>query len=642
MAPVGTMRKVLGMVKDQTSISLARVASSRAPELDIVLVKATSHDDVPADEKHVLEILHLTSYSRGYVNACIEGLAKRLGKTRNWIVAIKVLMLVHRLLKDGDPSFEDELVLSRRILNVSYFRDDSHSSAWDYSAFVRTYGMYLSESLDSYAPNSSAQRTPSSHRDEHRSSYSEYRSDFSSHRSGYEYKSEYSSHRSGYGSSGYEDERRQGSPEKQKPNQKISFKDMTSDMLLERIPSMQRILERALACRPTGAAKHHRLVMISLCCIVRDSFQIYRDICDGITTLLDGFYDMQQHKDCVKIFDIYARSAKQFDELSSFYKITKNMGVCRTSEYPSLQKVSQEHLATLEEFLRDPSRSSLRSQRPKSPEPVSELKEKEPETGLNNPAEKAPNTVLALPAPPVEHPGTVNDEKEKNNADLITFDEPTASVEEHENKLALALFSSTSPHDNMGSINSSSRPEATSQGSRNVSGLDNSENGKAGWELALVSEASNMTKEAGSMAGGFNRLLLESMYDQAASNQQYATTFPAGSASSVALPGMPQSSLLALPAPVALPQDPFAASAAIAPPSYVQATDLRQKQHLLMQEQKLWQQYQTNGMQGTYGVMQLYNNPYPTAAAAAIVPQHPLNLPYYGVNSVVANRYAYY
>lgn len=99
------MRKALGVVKDQTSIQIAKVSSNMAPELDVLVVKATSHDDGPAEERHLREILHLTSCSRAYVSYCVAAVSRRLSKTRDWIVALKSLILIHRLLADGDPGF---------------------------------------------------------------------------------------------------------------------------------------------------------------------------------------------------------------------------------------------------------------------------------------------------------------------------------------------------------------------------------------------------------------------------------------------------------------------------------------------------------------------------------------------------------
>jgi ABC-type spermidine/putrescine transport system permease subunit I len=50
----------------------------------------------------------------GYVNACVVGLSKRLGKTHNWVMALKEVGIIHRFLRDGDPSFEQEVIYATR------------------------------------------------------------------------------------------------------------------------------------------------------------------------------------------------------------------------------------------------------------------------------------------------------------------------------------------------------------------------------------------------------------------------------------------------------------------------------------------------------------------------------------------------
>ncbi len=172
MAP-RKLRQALGVVKDQTSISIAKVAGTKSPDLDVALVKACSHDEF-FDDRYVEEVLHLTSLSRGYINACVVGLNRRLTKTHNWIVALKSLMLIHRLLRDGDPVFEQEMLRASRhgmrMLNLSYFRDDSDPHAWDYSSFVRTLGLFLDDRIDcSIFGNSSDRRRSRSHPSANRS-----------------------------------------------------------------------------------------------------------------------------------------------------------------------------------------------------------------------------------------------------------------------------------------------------------------------------------------------------------------------------------------------------------------------------------------------------------------------------------------
>uniref|UniRef100_A0A6V7QSX6 ENTH domain-containing protein n=1 Tax=Ananas comosus var. bracteatus TaxID=296719 RepID=A0A6V7QSX6_ANACO len=371
MAP-STIRKALGAVKDQTSIGIAKVSSNIAPELDVAIVKATSHDDEPADEKYLREILNLTSYSRGYVGACVATVSRRLGKTRDWIVALKALMLVHRLLSDGDPAFRHEILYATRrgtrLLNMSDFRDEAHSHSWDLSAFVRTYALYLDQRLECMlyerkqsnsggggGGGNSGGSTYQSPRDRNWRSPSP---------GDYRDPDPYN-----YGSGSYGRSPDNNREERKPPT---PLRDMKPERVLGRMHQLQQLLDRFLACRPTGAAKHSRMILIALYPIVKESFQLYADICEALAVLLDQFFDME-YPECVKAFEAYASAAKQIDELCAFYAWCKDTGVARTSEFPEVQRITDKLLETLEEFMRD------RSKRPKSPprapapaEPVSE------------------------------------------------------------------------------------------------------------------------------------------------------------------------------------------------------------------------------------------------------------------------------
>ncbi|KAI5065722.1 hypothetical protein GOP47_0020417 [Adiantum capillus-veneris] len=634
MAPLQqTLRRALGSVKDQTSIGIAKVSSNGAPELEVALVKATSHDEAPIEEKYVQEIIHLTSFSRGYVSACVAGIAKRLGKTHNWVVAIKALMLTHRLLREGDSSVEQELLYhsrhGMRVLNLSNFRDDSYSHAWDYSAFVRTYAMFLDEKLefnlveaakgaqledggrrrgstcDSYDGRRDDGYGDDARRDEGVGNDGRRYDDY-----GPSWRDDEYSH--GYGAHHRENGFSHGKVGKDQGKKISSVKDMSAKDLLGRIPLMQRLVERVLACRPTGAARMHRLVQVALYPVVRESFQLYTDISDGLAIVLDAFFEMD-HVDCVKAFDIYSKATKQIDELASFYKACKDLGVCRSSEYPVVQRISEELLETMEDFLRD---RSERNRRKKSPEP----QPRSPEPIADDTSYDV-NGMKALPAPPVseepepEPPVEIQDlRKEESQGDLLEFDNEPVSAEEHGDRLALALFSDTAG-------------TSTTQGSQTSYSVSLGERPLAGWELALVESSSEISKPATNpLAGGFNNLLLTSMYEQGSVNQKVAASIPSGSASSVALPGRLASSYLALPAPVGaqLGDDPFAASVTVPPPPYVQMDDMRQKQQLLVQEQQTWYRYQHDGMQGYNGLMKFHNPGY----GSSLRSYQPV--PYYG------------
>ncbi|XVE72454.1 hypothetical protein DITRI_Ditri11bG0040400 [Diplodiscus trichospermus] len=306
------LKKAIGAVKDQTSISLAKVVNTNSSNLDVAVLKATTRNQVPIDERYVNEILQTISSDKLHAAICANAIAKRIGKTKNWVVALKSLMLVLRIFQDGDPFFPKEVLHARnrgaKTLNLPTFKDYSNSGPYDYTAFVRSFAFYLDERLDCFVTGKLQRR--------------------------FTYKERQSSH-----------------PRSRRVNQQ-PVRDMKPPMLLDRISYWQRLLDKAIATKPTGAAKTNRLVLVSLYAVVRESFDLYRDIYDGLGLLLDGFFHLQ-HQSCINTFQFCVKASKQFEELSSFYDFCKSLGIGRTSDYPTVQKISDELLETLQEFLKD-------------------------------------------------------------------------------------------------------------------------------------------------------------------------------------------------------------------------------------------------------------------------------------------------
>ncbi|KAK7351381.1 hypothetical protein VNO77_10789 [Canavalia gladiata] len=637
MAPT-TIRKAIGVVKDQTSIGLAKVASNMAPELEVAVVKATSHDDDPASEKYVREILNLISYSRGYVHACVSAVSKRLGKTRDWIVALKALMLVHRLMNEGPPLFQEEILYATRrgtrLLNMSDFRDEAHSGSWDHSAFVRTYAMYLDQRLELMLFDRKGASGGSGGggfmddrfigRDNLRSpSYGFGGGEFKE-EGGYRYGNGNGSGMRRTRSFGDMSETAAGREEKSVVSV-TPLRDMTPERIFGKMSHLQKLLGRFLACRPTGLAKNSRMILIALYPVVKESFQLYADICEVLAVLLDKFFEME-YPDCVKAFDAYSSAAKQIDELVAFYGWCKDTGVARSSEYPEVQKITSKLLETLEEFVRD------RAKRPKSPErkeeaPPVEKVEEEPVPDMNEIKALPPPENYTPPPPPEPEP--MPKPQPQVTEDLVNLRDDAVTADDQGNKLALALFAGAPANNTNGSweaFPSNGAPEVTSAWETPAA-----EPGKADWELALVETASNLSKQKAALGGGFDPLLLTGMYDQGMVRQHVSTSeLSGGSASSVALPGAGKSAtpVLALPAPdgsvLPVNQDPFAASLSIPPPSYVQMADMEKKQHFLVQEQQVWHQYARDGMQGQTSLAKLSGTGY---YAGGPMPTMPFGMP---------------
>lgn len=305
------LRKAIGAVKDQTSISLAKVTN--AANLEITILKATTHDKNPIEERYVNEIVQLVSSNKGYAAACTQCIGKRIGKTRNWVVVLKSLMIILRIFQDGDPYFPREVFHAMKrgakILNLSSFKDDSISSPWDYTAFVRKFALYLDERLDCFLTGKLQRR-------------------FTYHNRFHE------------------------KNQMNKLSNEPGIKDMKPSMVLDRITYWQRLLDRAIGTRPTGSAKTNRLVLISLYAIVQESFDLYKDISDGLAVVLDSFFQLP-YPACATAFNACVKSYNQFDDLSAFYSFCTSIGVARSYEYPSVQKITEELMDTLQEFLKD-------------------------------------------------------------------------------------------------------------------------------------------------------------------------------------------------------------------------------------------------------------------------------------------------
>lgn len=356
----------------------------------------------------------------------------------------------------------------------------------------------------------------------------------------------------------------------------------------------------------TGGAKNHRIVIVALYPIVKESFQIYYDISEILGILIDRFPDMDV-SDCVKVYDIFCRVGKQFDELDLFFGWSKSIGIARSSEYPEIERVTLKKLEVMEEFIKD--KSALAQSN--IPEAIEYKHQEEEKEAYESEPEEDVNATKALPPPPeeiIEEPVEEVKEEPKEEkvvqteGDLLNLGDDMMTSEAHGEKLALALFDGAAP--------------AAAGGATQALPWHAFDEG-GDWETALVQSATNLGNQKPTYGGGFDTLLLDGMYKQGEMNaamqgQGYGVS---GSASSVALGSAGRPAMLALPAPPTSwsgsdsnNSDPFAASLAVAPPSYVQMSEMEKKQRLLLEEQMMWQQYAKEGMQGQAALAKLHSN----------------------------------
>ncbi|KAI3446876.1 hypothetical protein Pfo_003541 [Paulownia fortunei] len=343
-----SLRKTLGALKDTTTVSLAKI-NSGYKELDIAIVKATNHVERPAKERHIRAVFAAISATRPRADVayCIHALARRLSKTHNWAVALKTLIVIHRALREVDPTFQEEIINYGRsrshMLNLAHFKDDSSPNAWDYSSWVRSYALFLEERLECFRVLK------------------------------YDIEAD-----------------------------RLRTKDLDTPELLEHLPALQQLLYRVLGCQPQGAAIHNFIIQLALSMVASESIKIYNAISDGTVNLVDKFFEMQRH-DALKALDIYRRAGQQAERLSEFYEICKTLDVGRGERFIKIEQPPASFIQAMEEYVREAPRSStarkdLKSvHHPHPPEP-----EPEPEVEpvkVEAPASEPPPDLLGLHEP---------------------------------------------------------------------------------------------------------------------------------------------------------------------------------------------------------------------------------------------------
>ncbi|RLN11995.1 hypothetical protein C2845_PM09G23100 [Panicum miliaceum] len=512
-------RKACGAIKDSTTVGLAKVngGGRERKDLDVAVVKATTHVERPPKERHLAAIFAATSASRPLadVSYCVHALARRLAKTHNWVVALKTLIVIHRTLRDGDAAFREELLSYRRkghALQMSNFKDDSSPLAWDCSAWVRTYALYLEERLECFRVLR------------------------------------------------YDIESERLRPAEGNPEGQSRTRTLGKDGLLEHLPALQQLLFRLVGCQPEGAAFGNYLIQYALALVLKESFKIYCAVNDGIINLVDVFFDMTK-LDAIKALDIYRRTGNLAKSLSDFYDLCRGLELARNFQFPTLREPPASFLGTMEEYIREAPRTAPVPNETIEYRQLDFVPYQEEEEQILEPMFEVFDEPVAeeVPPEPEEEPQFADDYDEDEpetptTADLLGLHEvnPAAAALEESNALALAIV----PPSGSSSTSAISFGEITA--------------GSSGWELALVtarpSASSQLTESK--LAGGFDKLLLDSLYEDAGRRQQLA-----------AMDASQQN-------------DPFAMSVGVAPPTGVQMSAMaRQQQAMFGTPQQLQPPY---------------------------------------------------
>ncbi|EEF34844.1 clathrin assembly protein, putative [Ricinus communis] len=303
-------RRVFCALKERSSVRYAKIATFGGfCDLDLIIIKATSPDDLPLPEKYIHQLLKIFSISPTSFHTFSLCFTRRFGRTRCWKVALKCLLLLHRLLRSlpEHSPFRAELLWARSngliALYPCQFRDNSSSNPEDYTLFIRSYAQLLDEALACFSLDRKV-------KDEEANS------------------------------------------EEEEVNMINSLYDQIKEVgrLLEVLPQLQSLIDRVMDCRPTGAAARSFIVQSAMKHIIRDSFLCYSTFRREVVLVLDNLIQLP-YRSCILSFGIYKKAASQAEELCKFYEWCREKGLCGSYEYPFIERIPDIQIRALETFL---------------------------------------------------------------------------------------------------------------------------------------------------------------------------------------------------------------------------------------------------------------------------------------------------
>ncbi|CAJ1952457.1 unnamed protein product [Sphenostylis stenocarpa] len=297
----GKLRLALGSVKDHASIGKAMMYHYQHDgfsNIEIAVLRATGHDNGTIDDRYMHEILFLVSNSPGSIPFLGERISRRLGKTKDHVVALKTLVLIHRLLRGGNRSFEQELCKAHvsghlQISTRCFIKSSDHPSV----GFLHKYAAYLEERM-SWLINQAGKLEPVM-------------------------------------SKGLEFRR---------------YDEKSFDMAFRTLPKCQLLIDKVLEWSPNDIlCSDHSLAQAAMSNTLRESFQVYMTFSEGIAALVNMFFDLTASARGLAC-EILKKASLQSQKLHDLYESCKQVVENKNLDYPSVQIISMSHVVALEQL----------------------------------------------------------------------------------------------------------------------------------------------------------------------------------------------------------------------------------------------------------------------------------------------------
>ncbi|RWW87130.1 hypothetical protein BHE74_00004058 [Ensete ventricosum] len=304
-------RRATAAAKDKWSICVTRAMGARrlyrrSPEMEAAVIRATSHDERSVDYKNAGRVF---AWARAAPSSLLASLmwsvARRASRTRSWSVALKCLLLAHGLIlcsHDAPPAAR----VGRLPFDLSDFHD-RYSDSPGFSAFIRAYFRFLDHRSLLPALKGSAPASPVSETEEDR--------------------------------------------------------DGNGDDDLERLESLQLLLDLLMQIRPYADGMEVELVLEAMDCAVIEIFDVYSGICSGIAHFLVGVLGPDPAKpeattttEAMKRrraagMQVLRRARAQSAQLSAYFDLCRALGVLNAAELPPVEGIPEQDMDDIERMM---------------------------------------------------------------------------------------------------------------------------------------------------------------------------------------------------------------------------------------------------------------------------------------------------
>ncbi|XP_058773506.1 putative clathrin assembly protein At1g33340 [Vicia villosa] len=304
------LRVALGTMKDQASIGKAMMYNHQQHDgfsnIEIAILRATSHGNNTIDDKYMHEILFHVSNSKGSIPFLAERISRRLCKTKDNLVALKTLVLIHRLLRGGNRTFEQDLckahVSGHLQITITRYGCITKNFYDPLVSFLHKYASYLEERM-SWLINQGGKLEPIM-------------------------------------SKGLEFRR---------------YGEKSFDMAFRILPKCQILIDKVLEFSPCDILRsnhhhnHHSHAHVAMSNILRESFQVYMTYSEGIEALVNMFFELESSAKNLAC-EILKKGSIQSQKLHDLYQTCKKYVENKNLEYPFVQIISMNHIMALDNF----------------------------------------------------------------------------------------------------------------------------------------------------------------------------------------------------------------------------------------------------------------------------------------------------